>query len=107
MSATHECPITACTTRVPHEHLMCPPHWRKVPRDLQHAVYAAYRRDDLIAHADACTEAIAAVERTNGWAMRGDTPTNGTTSSRERFGAGVCATGMCIEPCGENGGCIR
>ncbi len=25
----------------------------------------------------------------------------------ERFGAGVCATGACIEPCGDHGGCSR
>ncbi len=25
----------------------------------------------------------------------------------ERFGFGVCATGACIEPCGEHGGCKR
>jgi hypothetical protein len=28
-------------------------------------------------------------------------------SSGERFGFGVCATGRCVEPCGENGGCAR
>ena len=25
----------------------------------------------------------------------------------ERFGAGVCVTKRCIEPCGRNGGCAR
>ena len=26
---------------------------------------------------------------------------------RERFGAGVCSRGTCVEPCGPNGGCVR
>ena len=25
----------------------------------------------------------------------------------ERFGAGICVTGRCVEPCGEHGGCKR
>ena len=27
--------------------------------------------------------------------------------SGERFGAGVCVTGRCAEPCGQDGGCKR
>ena len=25
----------------------------------------------------------------------------------ERFGLAVCATGICDEPCGQHGGCVR
>ncbi len=28
-------------------------------------------------------------------------------ATRERYGAGVCMTGVCVEPCGPTGGCIR
>jgi hypothetical protein len=28
-------------------------------------------------------------------------------AGRERFGAGVCMTGACVEPCGDHGGCAR
>jgi hypothetical protein len=38
----HVCPVMRCTTRVVDRLLMCPPHWRLVPVDLQRAVYAAY-----------------------------------------------------------------
>lgn len=42
------------------------------------------------------------------WKMRGELDNEPQPDeARERFGAGTCATGMCIEPCGPNGGCIR
>ena len=28
-------------------------------------------------------------------------------SPDERHGSGICMTGVCIEPCGPNGGCVR
>jgi hypothetical protein len=42
---THRCPIASCTLVVPHYMFMCARHWRMVPRPLQAAVYAAYKRD--------------------------------------------------------------
>lgn len=42
------------------------------------------------------------------WKMRGELDNEPEPDeARERFGAGTCATGMCFEPCGPNGGCIR
>ena len=38
----HQCPIASCKTRVPDHHLMCGKHWRLVPFDLNHDVYAAH-----------------------------------------------------------------
>ncbi len=29
------------------------------------------------------------------------------SDGKERYGAGVCMTGQCVEPCGEYGGCAR
>lgn len=40
---THECPISDCARRVPAGKLMCAPHWRRVPREVQREQYAAYR----------------------------------------------------------------
>ena len=40
----HPCPVGGCVSRpLPVAILMCPPHWRMVPKALQRAVYAAYR----------------------------------------------------------------
>tara|TARA_R100001129_G_scaffold184058_1_gene167998 strand:- start:602 stop:766 length:165 start_codon:yes stop_codon:yes gene_type:complete len=43
---------------------MCWPHWRRVPRVLNHAVFDTYRniRNDPDSYRDARTAAIAAVE---------------------------------------------
>jgi hypothetical protein len=38
----HVCPILRCTVRVSDRLLMCGPHWRLCPVELQRAVYAAY-----------------------------------------------------------------
>ena len=40
---THTCHARGCATPVPPERLMCLLHWRRVPRALQRAVWAAYR----------------------------------------------------------------
>ena len=34
-------------------------------------------------------------------------PDCSATPSRERYGIGVCVTGVCSEPCGMDGGCAR
>ena len=40
---THACPIRGCTAfGLRRDYLMCWRHWRRVPRALQHAVYAAW-----------------------------------------------------------------
>lgn len=41
--STHECPISDCARQVRAGLLMCGPHWRRVPRELQAEQYAAYR----------------------------------------------------------------
>lgn len=41
---THGCPAIGCTKRVPNHLLLCLQHWRRVPRPLQAAIYAAHRR---------------------------------------------------------------
>lgn len=66
---THTCHAAGCSTTVEPKLLMCLRHWRKVPRDLQRAVWRAYRAGqeidknpsrDYLAAAQA---AIRAVER--------------------------------------------
>jgi hypothetical protein len=39
---THPCPAGPCPKDVPNERLMCPAHWRMVPRSIQRAVNSAY-----------------------------------------------------------------
>ena len=51
--------------------LMCSPHWRMVPLDLQRQVYRAYRYGQGMGseeHARACDEAITAVNLKLGFA---------------------------------------
>jgi hypothetical protein len=46
----HHCHARSCTVAVKPELLMCLGHWRKVPRTIQRAVWASYRRgqcDDM------------------------------------------------------------
>lgn len=60
---THECPIDGCRKRVAHRKLMCLEHWRMVPRDLQHELYAAYddRTADRARHIRAIHQCVLAV----------------------------------------------
>lgn len=39
----HTCHARACVRRVPPELLMCPGHWRRLPKAIQYAVWKAYR----------------------------------------------------------------
>ncbi len=68
----HHCHARGCAVRTKPELLMCPRHWRQVPRSIQQAVYAAYRRgqcDDMSPStawheaADAAIGFVAALER--------------------------------------------
>lgn len=72
MSA-HTCHTKGCTTHCKPEFLMCPRHWRMVPRAMQSAVYRAYRDgqcnlDPLPSHEwfDAAHAAIAHVAKAEG-----------------------------------------
>jgi hypothetical protein len=56
----HECPIDGCTRRVPSHQLLCAPHWRAVPRDLQRALYRTWD-NGRGAGTDAHNEAMHAV----------------------------------------------
>jgi len=40
---SHYCHARGCKVEVPPERLMCKPHWRMVPRQLQKLVWATYR----------------------------------------------------------------
>lgn len=37
------CPIAGCTAHAKPGQLMCWPHWRRVPKALNHAVFDTYR----------------------------------------------------------------
>lgn len=43
MSGNHPCRAPGCPRILPYHLLMCPPHWRRVPRPVQREVYAAWR----------------------------------------------------------------
>ena len=38
-----ECVADDCKIRIPRRLLMCPKHWRKVPRPIQQRIYMFYR----------------------------------------------------------------
>lgn len=62
------CIVAGCPNFKPHDHAMCRPCWRQVPRELQRAVYRAWRergRDYPGAdarHLQALEDAAASVE---------------------------------------------
>ena len=60
---THQCPAPGCTKQVPHNKLMCHPHWCQVPARLKFMVHGAYYKEGpgTEAHLAACHTAIAAV----------------------------------------------
>lgn len=43
LPAAHRCHARNCATRCRPTYLLCPAHWRLVPRPIQSAVYATYR----------------------------------------------------------------
>lgn len=59
----HVCPIEDCIARVPESRLMCPPHWRLVPKDLADELYRAWRRGTVIEHGEAMQACVDAVHR--------------------------------------------
>jgi hypothetical protein len=70
--SAHKCHARGCEKTVPPRMLMCLPHWRAVPRQLQAAVWATYRpgqeRDkdpspEYLDAARAAIEAVAELER--------------------------------------------
>jgi len=66
MTATigNPCPVAGCERQAKPSQLMCWPHWRRVPKALNHAVFDTFRnlRNDLKAYREARDAAIAAVE---------------------------------------------
>jgi len=61
---SHPCPVANCTRQAKDRQLMCWPHWRRVPRVLNHAVFDTYRdlRNNPEGYRQARDAAIAAVE---------------------------------------------
>ena len=57
------CPINGCTAHAKPNQLMCWPHWKRVPRALNRAVFDTYAnlRRDPAAYRQARDAAIAAV----------------------------------------------
>jgi hypothetical protein len=43
MARGNPCPIKGCTAHAKPNQLMCWPHWRRVPKALNHAVFDTYR----------------------------------------------------------------
>lgn len=67
---SHACAIPGCDRPAKDGQLMCWPHWRQVPRALNHAVFDTYRnlRNDTGAYRQARDAAISAVvAKERGW----------------------------------------
>ncbi|WP_440100060.1 hypothetical protein [Streptosporangium sp. H16] len=65
----HRCALTPdCRAMIPIDHLMCRPHWRRVPREIKGRVTLTYRRRsaDWEVYAQAVRDAKAAVWNTLG-----------------------------------------
>lgn len=69
MTQGNPCPIKGCKAHAKPNQLMCWPHWRRVPKALNHAVFDTYRdwqrdarHDTVQAYRQARDAAIAAVE---------------------------------------------
>lgn len=65
----HLCHAIGCSTPIEPFRLMCGPHWKRVPAELQTAVWAAYRHGQEVdkrpspAYVEAAARAVAAVLR--------------------------------------------
>lgn len=68
---SHHCHARGCRSEVPPRLLMCPSHWRKVPKPLQRDVWRTYRLGQevtkdpsaaYLAAADAAIHAVATIE---------------------------------------------
>lgn len=58
----HNCPINDCQEVVANDRLMCPGHWRHVPKSIADAVYREYRaQPHSTAHYKAMQLAVDAV----------------------------------------------
>lgn len=74
--AKHGCHARGCRAEVPPRLLMCPRHWRMVPRSLQCNVWAHYRpgqevdKRPTVAYLDAADAAIRAVAAREGLRCR-------------------------------------
>lgn len=64
MTAGNPCPVKGCDRNAKQGQLMCWPHWRRVPKALNHAVFDTFRNigGDPAAYRQARDAAIAAVE---------------------------------------------
>jgi hypothetical protein len=69
---THRCVIEPCQIEIRQSQLMCPGHWRLVPRPIQQEIYAVFRkRRGSPAHLAAIARAIGAARATlDGWAKK-------------------------------------
>lgn len=63
-SIGNPCPVEGCARHAKPNQLMCWPHWRRVPKALNHAVFDTFRslHKDPRAYREARDAAIAAVE---------------------------------------------
>ncbi len=58
------CGLKYCDGKLRHRiHLMCPAHWRLVPKELQDAVWASFRKGSADQHRTACEFALSAADQ--------------------------------------------
>lgn len=63
MSRPKVCPVGGCVEPVKKGHLMCLAHWRKVPREVQRAVWSSFNDRDWERWKKVSDQAIIAAER--------------------------------------------
>jgi hypothetical protein len=61
---SHPCPIANCERQAKDGQLMCWPHWKRVPRAINHAVFDTFRNEGVRSegYRQARAAAIGAVE---------------------------------------------
>lgn len=67
--ATHQCAATGCHKPIRVDLLMCRDHWSMLPQSMRSKVWSYYRVrfEDLRGYLDAVSEAVAEVDRREGW----------------------------------------
>jgi hypothetical protein len=61
-ATSHKCPLEGCSKQVPHHILMCYPHWKQVPPEIQKRVNRTWREGPVEAYLQAREAAIRSVQ---------------------------------------------
>lgn len=59
---SHPCAIPGCTRPAKDRQLMCWPHWRRVPKALNRAIFATYAHGPIQSYRENVAEAVRIVQ---------------------------------------------